>query len=163
MCTAPIFAQVKFVVPDTLKFHQHKKELSLFINAVTTAGLDNIFTTGQPVTIFAPDNGAFEKLPAGLLDSLLKPANKIALVNLLNQHIIAGKLTISDVVRQMHLNNGQAVFTTLYGNKLIAKINANRNIVLVDEAGNETIVKQFNIQNGDAVIFIIGMVILAKK
>jgi len=98
-----------------------------------------------------------------MLDSLLKPANKTALVNFLNDHVIPGKLGSKDVAKLIHENNGQTMFTTLSGIKLTAKINANRNIVFIDERGNECIVKQFDILQGNTIIFVISSVILPKK
>jgi uncharacterized surface protein with fasciclin (FAS1) repeats len=157
-----VSAQSKQTVVDSLKFESAKKQLTTFFSVVNTAGLDSIFN-GKPVTILAPDEQAFAKLPAGILDSLLKPANKTALVNLLNDHVIPGKLSSKDVARLIHENNGQTVFTTLLGIKLTAKINANRNIVFTDESGNECIVKQFDIADGNTVIFVVSSVILPKK
>jgi len=139
-----------------------KKELSTFAKAVNTVGQKSIFT-GTVVTIFAPDNEAFDKLSAQKLDSLLMPVNKAVLITLLNGHIVQGKLTSADIAKAIHNGNGQATFTTLAGTKLIAKINANRNIVLIDEGGTESIIKTFNISRGNTEIFIVGSVILPSK
>lgn len=157
ICSLKVSAQAT----DTI-LTSSKKELTTFIKAVNTAGLKNIFN-GESVTIFAPDNAAFDKLPAGTLDSLFKPENHAALVSLLKSHIIAGKLMVKDIATLIHQNNGQTTFTALEGNKLIAKINANRNIVLVDEAGKENVVKFFNITQGNAVLYIISSVIAVKN
>jgi uncharacterized surface protein with fasciclin (FAS1) repeats len=139
-----------------------KKELSTFAKVVNAIGQKNIFT-GNTITVFAPDNQAFDKLPARKIDSLLAPANKAASVPLLNGHIVQGKLTSADIAKAIHDGNGQANFTTLDGTKLIAKINANRNIVLVDENGKESIIKTFNISQGNTELFIVDSVILPKK
>ena len=160
--TLTVSAQTKQTVADSLKFESAKKQLTIFFSALNTAGLDSLFN-GGPATILVPDDHAFAKLPGGMLDSLLKPANKTALVNLLNDHVIPGKLGSRDVARLIHENNGQTVFTTLSGIKLTAKINANRNIVFTDESGNECIVKQFDIADGNTVIFVVSSVILPEK
>jgi uncharacterized surface protein with fasciclin (FAS1) repeats len=150
---------------DSLKLELAKKQLTTFFSALHAIKADNIFN-GGPITIFAPDDQAFAKLSAGMLDSLLKPASEITLANqvaFLSAHIIPGKLSSKDMAKLIHENNGQTVFTTLDSVKLTAKINANRNIVLTDERGNEFIVKQFDIPDGNAMIFIISSVIPPKK
>src|ERR1700733_14182456 len=100
---------------------------SVLANAIQAAGLTDTFNSGNPITIFAPDNKAFEKLPSGRLDSLLLPAHKTELTNLLSYHAITGKITSKDIERQIKAGNGQATFTTLSGSILIARINENRN------------------------------------
>jgi uncharacterized surface protein with fasciclin (FAS1) repeats len=158
------------IVTDTIKFASDKKDIGIFLNLIHVAGLDSMYT-GQPVTIFAPDNSAFEKLPAAMLDSLSKPANRQKLIALLNGHIVFGELSAKDIgmrIRKSLLfreNNGMAYFLlyTLSGNKLIVKINDNRNIFLTDENGGESIICQFDIQHINATFFIIKTVLLAKK
>ncbi|WP_158994749.1 fasciclin domain-containing protein [Mucilaginibacter sp. L196] len=135
-----------------------KKDLSTFIKVVNAAGLKNIFN-GQPVTIFAPDNEAFDKFSANKMDSLLMPSNKSLLISTLDFHIIAGKLTAKDIAKAIHDGGGQATFRTLAGTKLNAKINANRNIVLFDGSGCESVIKVFNIKQGNADMFVIDSVL----
>jgi len=103
---------------DTLKFAAHQKEISTFINSVNTVGLNELFS-GQPVTIFAPDNKTFGNQP--LLDSLLKTSDKPALSSLLNNYMVAGKLTAKDISVLIHQNNGQATLTTLSGKNTLLK------------------------------------------
>ncbi|WP_461451974.1 fasciclin domain-containing protein [Mucilaginibacter sp.] len=138
-----------------------KKELTKFAKAVNALGQKNIFN-GQLITIFAPDNEAFDKLPASKIDSLLMPTNKAILTTLLNSHIIQGKLTSVDIAKAIHNGGGQAAFTTLAGTKLVAKINPNRNIILIDENGGQSIIKTFNISQGNIEVFIIDSVFLPK-
>lgn len=147
---------------DSTKLVSAKKQLTTFFRVLNSVGMDTIFK-GASKTILASDDEAFATLPVGTLDSLSKPANKAVLINLLNNHFIAGKLSAKDIAKLIHANNGQTSFTTQSGNKLTAKINANRNIVLMDENGNESIVKQFDISDGSAIIFVISSVILPKK
>lgn len=141
-------------------FRSPEKELATFYKVVNAAGMDGIFN-GSPVTIFAPDNKAFGKLPQ--LDSLLRSQDKAALVGLLNDHIITGKLTVKDITGLIRQNNGSTTLTSLSGRKYTVKINANRNLVLLDETGTEYIIEVFNITHGDAVIFLINKVISQKQ
>jgi uncharacterized surface protein with fasciclin (FAS1) repeats len=147
---------------DSTKLASAKKQLTTFLRVLNSVGMDTIFK-GESKTILAPDDEAFAKLHVGTLDSLSKPANKAVLINLLNNHVIAGKLSAKDIAKLVHANNGQATFITLSGVKLTATINANRNIVLTDENGNESIVKQFDIADGSTVIYVLSSVILPKK
>lgn len=163
ICRLSVFAQVTSPAADTLKFHSNKADLGIFLKAVNAAGLTDIFTGDQSFTILAPDNQAFEKLPAGMLDTLLNPANKSALIALLNNHVIPGKLSAKQIAALIKANNGQTTLTTLTGSKLVVKINADRNLVLVDESGAESVIKRFDIPYGNTVIFVIGSVIVPKK
>ena len=145
---------------DTLKLSTHKKEISTFLKIIDTAGLNKLFT-GQPVTILAPDNKAFENSP--IPDSLFKPANKALLLSLLNNHIIPGAFTVKDISALIHKGKGLVDFTALSGKKYTAGINANRNIMLVDGSGAEHIIKVFDLHYGNAIIFIISSVISTKE
>jgi uncharacterized surface protein with fasciclin (FAS1) repeats len=165
-------ALVTFIILGCLRLHAQtytdtllsapKKDLSTFIKVVNAAGLKNIFN-GQPLTIFAPDNKAFDKFSASKIDSLLISSNKHLLISALDFHIVAGKLTAKDIAKAIHDGGGHATFRTLAGTKLIAKINANRNIVLFDGSGCESVVKVFNIKQGNADMFVIDSVLLPKN
>jgi len=145
---------------DTLKFSTHKKEISTFLKIIDTAGLNKLFS-GQPVTILAPDNKAFENSPVP--DSLFKPANKAALILLLNNHVIPGAFTAKDISALIHKGKGLVDFTTLSGKKYTAGIDANRNIAFVDGSGAKHIIKVFDLHYGSAIIFIIDSVITTKE
>lgn len=148
------------VASDTTKFSIYKKEISTFLKIIDTAGLNKVLA-GQPVTVFAPDNKAFENFQA--LDSLLKPANRPAFISLLNNHIIAGAYTAKDIAVLLHKDKGLSVFTALSGRKYTVGVNANRNIIILDDSGAEHIIKVFDLHYGSAVIFIIDSVISTKE
>jgi uncharacterized surface protein with fasciclin (FAS1) repeats len=138
------------------------KEYTVLINAIEEAGLTETFKSKGPITIFAPTNQAFDKLPSGQLDSLLKPSHKLDLNYLLTYHAIAGRLSARDIARKINSNNGQATFTTIAGSKLTAKIDTNRNIVLVDENGGESVISKFDIQQSNGLIHIVNAVLVPK-
>jgi uncharacterized surface protein with fasciclin (FAS1) repeats len=81
---------------------------------------------------------------------------------LLTYHAIAGRLTARDIARKINANNGEAVFTTIAGSKLTAKIDVNRNIVLVDENGNESIISKFDIPQSNGILHIVTSVLVPK-
>ncbi len=138
------------------------KEYSVLVSAIEDAGLTETFKSKGPITVFAPTNLAFEKLPAGELDSLLQPKHKYDLSYLLTSHAIVGRITARDIARKINSNNGQATFTTLAGSKLTAKIDENRNIVLIDENGGESIISKFDIQQSNGMLHIVNAVLVPK-
>jgi uncharacterized surface protein with fasciclin (FAS1) repeats len=131
--------------------------LASIIQADTTNTL-----SGNPITVFAPDNKAFSRLPAGTIDTLLLPTHKADLLNLIKYHAIAGKITSADIERQIKAGNGQATFTTLDGRTLTAKINENRNIVLIDENGGQSVVSRLDVQQSNGMLFVVTQVLLPK-
>jgi uncharacterized surface protein with fasciclin (FAS1) repeats len=138
------------------------KEYTVLINAIDEAGLTETFKSKGPITVFAPTNQAFDKLPAGELDTLLKPNHKLDLNYLLTYHAIAGRISARDIARKINSNNGQATYTTIAGSKLIAKIDTNRNIVLVDENGGESVISKFDIQQSNGILHIVTSVLVPK-
>jgi len=135
-------------------------DFSILLNAIKTADLADTFSGAGPITIFAPTDKAFAKLAYGQLDTLLQPAHKAELANLVMYHAIAGKITSKDLDRQIKAGNGQATLTTLAGGMLIARVNENRNIVLTDENGGQSVISRFNIQQGNGIMHIITVVLV---
>jgi uncharacterized surface protein with fasciclin (FAS1) repeats len=135
---------------------------SVLANAIQVAGLTDTLNRSTQVTFFAPDNKAFEKLPTGKLDTLLLPAHRTELTNLLLYHAIAGKITSKDIERQIKAGNGQATFTTLSGGILTARINENRNIVLTDESEGQSVVSVLDIQQSNGNLFVIKTVLMPR-
>jgi uncharacterized surface protein with fasciclin (FAS1) repeats len=133
---------------------------SVLVNAIKVAGLTDTFD-GQ-VTFFAPANRAFDKLEPGKLDTLLLPAHKTELTNLLQYHAVTGRITSKDMERLIKTGNGQATFTTLSGGILTARINENRNIVLTDENGGQSVISKFDMQQNNGIIHIIASVLMPR-
>jgi len=147
---------------DIVENIAQSKEYTTLVSVIEDAGLTETFKSKGPITVFAPTNQAFDKLPAGQLDTLLKPNHKLDLSYLLTYHAIAGRLTARDIARKINANNGEAVFTTIAGSRLTAKIDVNRNIVLVDENGNESIISKFDIPQSNGILHIVTSVLVPK-
>ena len=147
---------------DIIENIEQSKEYSVLVTAIEDAGLTQTFKSKGPITVFAPTNQAFEKLPAGELDTLLKPNHKYDLSYLLTNHAIAGKLSVRDIQRKINASNGMAIFTTIAGSKLIAKIDANRNLILIDENGGESIISKFDILQSNGMLHIVNAVLVPK-
>ena len=133
-------------------------ELTTLVKAINAAGLADNLKNGT-ITFFAPVNKAFDKLPRGILDTLLLPAHKTDLINLINYHTVQGKVTSKDIERQIKSGNGQATFTTLAGGMLTARINENRNIVLTDDNGGQSIITRLDIDQSNGILFIVYAVL----
>ena len=133
---------------------------SILVNAIKTAAITDTFSGSEPITLFAPTNKAFEKLAPGQLDTLLLPAHKTELANLLSNHAVAGRVTSKDIERQIKAGNGQATLTTLSGGVLTAKINENRNIVLTDENGGQSVISTFDISQSNGMVHIVNAVLI---
>lgn len=147
---------------DIIENITQSKEYTTLVTVIEDAGLTETFKSKGPITVFAPTNMAFDKMPAGQLDTLLKPGHKFDLNYLLTYHAIAGRLTARDIAHKINSSNGIAVFTTLAGSKLIARIDENRNIVLVDENGGESIISKFDIEQSNGILHIVTAVLVPK-
>jgi len=138
-------------------------EFSILVKAIKADSLTHLFDGSSPITVFAPTNKAFEKLPAGKLDSLLQPAHKNELESLIKYHCVAGMVSSKDIAKQIKAGNGQATLTTLSGSILTARINENRNIVLTDENGGQSVISQFDIKQNNGILHIVTAVLIPKS
>lgn len=129
------------------------------VAAVKAAGLVDTLQSPGPFTVFAPVNAAFAKLPAGTVDTLLKPENKDALVKVLTYHVVAGKLSSSDLKKQIKAGKGQAKLKTVAGGTLTAMMEGST-IVLKDEKGGKARITQANVFQSNGVIHVIDAVVL---
>src|SRR5229473_5655373 len=127
------------------------------VAAVKAAGLVDTLQSPGPFTVFAPTNEAFAKLPAGTVDTLLKPENKDTLTKVLTYHVLAGKLSASDLKKKIKEGNGTAELTTVEGGKLWAAMSGSK-IMLKDEKGGTATVTIPNVFQSNGVIHVIDTV-----
>ena len=113
----------------------NSKDHTTLVAAVKAAGLVDTLQSKGPFTVFAPVNAAFDALPAGTVDTLLKPENKATLTKVLTYHVVPGRLTATELDRLIKQGNGTAELTTASGGKLWVMKNGDRNITIKDEAG----------------------------
>jgi len=146
--------------PNLVEIAASDDNFSTLVAAVKAAGLVDALQDG-PLTIFAPVNSAFDKLPEGTVATLLEPANKEMLTSILTYHVISGKLMASDVVAAIKGGNGSAEVETLNGGKLTAKV-IDGNVVLVDENGNMSTILKTDVEGSNGVIHVIDSVVLPK-
>ncbi len=129
------------------------------VAAVKAAGLVETLEGPGPFTVFAPTNEAFNKLPAGTVDTLLKPENKEMLTKVLTYHVVAGRWSASDLKKQIKAGNGTAELTTVEGGKLWASMQGNQ-IMLKDEKGGTAFVTIADVFQSNGVIHVIDSVLL---
>jgi uncharacterized surface protein with fasciclin (FAS1) repeats len=147
---------------DVIANISKSKDHTTFTRAVETAGLTETLKTKGPITVFAPTNKAFEKLSTGRLDTLMKRSHNEELTKLLSYHVISGKYTAKEMAKEINNKKGEAVFTTLSGGKLRARINENRNIVLLDESGNQCVITQLDVEQNNGIIDVTDTVLIPK-
>jgi uncharacterized surface protein with fasciclin (FAS1) repeats len=129
------------------------------VAAVKAAGLVDTLSGPGPFTVFAPTNAAFDKLPAGTVDNLLKPENKATLVKILTYHVVAGRLSASDIEKQIKAGKGKAMLKTVSGGTLWAMMDG-KSIVLKDEKGSVSRITQPNVFQSNGVIHVVDSVLL---
>jgi len=129
------------------------------VAAVKAAGLVDTLQGAGPFTVFAPTNAAFAKLPAGTVDTLLKPENKSTLTKVLTYHVVPGRLSSVELKKQIKKGNGAATLKTVSGGMLWAMMQGG-DIVLKDEKGMMSTVTQANVFQSNGVIHVVDTVVL---
>ena len=139
----------------------NSKDHTTLVAAVTAAGLVETLEGKGPFTVFAPTNAAFGKLPAGTVDTLLKPENKEKLVKILTSHVV-GKAVMSDAIGKMVADDkGAHPVKTLSGAMLIVKRSGDK-LTLTDENGGTATVTIADVKQSNGVIHVIDSVLLPK-
>ena len=137
----------------------NSKDHTTLVAAVKAAGLVQTLEGPGPFTVFAPTNEAFDKLPAGTVDTLLKPENKDQLTKILTYHVVPGKLTTKDLKKQIKMGGGKAELKTVEGGTLTATEQGGK-IMLTDEKGGMATVTIPNVIQSNGVIQVIDAVMM---
>lgn len=129
------------------------------VAAVQAAGLVATLQGTGPFTVFAPTDAAFAKLPAGTVESLVQPQNKPVLTKVLTYHVVAGKVSSTDLLALIKQGNGQAVITTVAGEKLTARLEG-KSIVITDGQGRKSTVTTADLKARNGVVHVVDGVFL---
>ena len=140
----------------------NSKDHTTLVAAVKAAGLVDTLQGKGPFTVFAPVNAAFDALPAGTVDSLLKPESKMQLTQVLTYHVVAGRLTAAELEALIDKGNGTATLNTVSGGKLWLMKNGPRNITIKDEAGAVADITIYDVLQSNGVIHSVDKVLLPK-
>lgn len=145
----------KTIVENASESQDH----TTLVAAVKAAGLVETLQGDGPFTVFAPTNAAFEKLPAGTVETLLKPENKEQLQAVLTYHVISGNFSADDIVAAINEGDGKAKFETVNGGWISAMIEDDK-VKLKDAAGNVSTVTIADVNQKNGVVHVIDTVVL---
>ena len=136
--------------------------LTTLVSAVQAAGLAETLSATGPFTVFAPDNAAFEKIPAATREALMTPAGKSNLTKILTYHVVPGRLTAADLTAQAQANGGKTELTTVQGDTLTVTVNADGSVTLTDAKGGTSKVTQADVMQSNGVVHVIDTVVMPK-
>jgi uncharacterized surface protein with fasciclin (FAS1) repeats len=139
----------------------NSKDHTTLVTAVKSAGLVETLKGAGPFTVFAPTNEAFDKLPKGTVETLVKPASKATLTKILTYHVVAGKMDSKAIAAAIKKGNGKAMLTTVEGGKLWAWMQGNK-LVLKDEKGGMSTVTIADVYQKNGVIHVVDTVLMPK-
>jgi uncharacterized surface protein with fasciclin (FAS1) repeats len=145
----------KTIVDNAMNSADH----TTLVAAVKAAGLVDTLNGKGPFTVFAPTNAAFEQLPAGTVDNLLKPENKPMLTKVLTYHVVAGKYDSKALASLIAKGKGKAQLKTVSGGILWAMMDGS-NIVLRDEKGGTSTVTTADVFQSNGIIHVVNMVLM---
>ncbi|MDQ3017510.1 MAG: fasciclin domain-containing protein [Bacteroidota bacterium] len=138
----------------------NSKAHTTLVAAVQAAGLVETLKSAGPFTVFAPVNDAFENLPAGTVETLLKPENKKALTNVLTYHVVSGSYDYEALAAM--IKKGDTKLATVSGGSLWIYQNGSHNIAIKDESGNWANITTYDVTQSNGVIHVIDAVLLPK-
>jgi len=151
---APMYAS-KDIIDNAVNSKDH----TTLVAAVKAAGLVDTLKGAGPFTVFAPTNAAFEGLPAGTVDTLLKPENKATLSKILTYHVVSGRLDSAALAAQIRAGGGSATLTTVQGEPLKVGMQGDH-VVLTDTKGHTATVTTADVMQKNGVIHVVDSVLM---
>jgi uncharacterized surface protein with fasciclin (FAS1) repeats len=151
---APMYGS-KNIIENATKSKDH----TTLVAAVKAAGLVETLQGAGPFTVFAPTNAAFDKLPNGTVNTLLKPANKSKLTSVLTYHVVAGRLSAKDLMEAAKKDGGKHKLKTVQGEELTVSTEGNK-VMVWDSKGNRSTITIQNVFQSNGVIHVIDSVLL---
>jgi uncharacterized surface protein with fasciclin (FAS1) repeats len=137
----------------------NSKDHTTLVAAVKAAGLVETLEGPGPFTVFAPTNEAFDKLPPGTVDTLVKPENKATLTKILTYHVVSGRYTTGKLMKMIRMGHGKAMLTTVEGGTLTVTEHGHH-IILEDAKGGMSKVTIPNVMQSNGVIQVVDTVLL---
>jgi len=145
----------KTIVQNALNSRDH----TTLVAAVKAAGLVDTLNSKGPFTVFAPTNAAFAKLPAGTVETLVKPENKDTLTKILTYHVVSGRITAGQIAAMAAHHHGTATLTTVEGGKLMFK-KRGKGFQVIDAKGGKARITIANVMQSNGVIHVIDSVLM---
>jgi uncharacterized surface protein with fasciclin (FAS1) repeats len=144
---------------DIVDFAAASPDFSTLVTAVKAAGLVDTLKGAGPFTVFAPTDEAFAKLPAGTVETLVKPENKETLTKILTYHVVSGRVTAKQLIALIKKNHGKASIKTVQGGTLTASLSGS-SVILTDEKGGTATVTKTDVFVKNGVIHVIDTVVM---
>ena len=168
MLSTNTFGQTKMVggakmypTKNIVENAMNSKDHTTLVAAVKAAGLVSTLESKGPFTVFAPTNEAFNALPKGTVETLLKPENKAKLASILTYHVVPGKLSSMDLMKMAKENNGKATLKTVEGENLYITMKGKK-LMVTDENGNTAEITIDNVNQSNGVIYVINKILMPK-
>lgn len=137
----------------------NSKDHTTLVAAVKAAGLVDTLSGAGPFTVFAPTNAAFGKLPAGTVETLVKPENKATLTKILTYHVVSGRLTAADIAANAKAHGGKATLTTVQGETLTVS-KSGMGWAITDAKGGKSMITIADVPQSNGVIHIVDTVLM---
>jgi uncharacterized surface protein with fasciclin (FAS1) repeats len=147
--------------PNIVAVAAGNADFSTLVAAVKAAGLVETLSGAGPFTVFAPNNAAFAKLPAGTVDTLLKPESLDKLKAILTYHVVSGKFDAATVIDAINKNNGKYSVTTVQGGTIVLSLKDGK-VMLTDANGGTATVVLADVAASNGVIHAIDSVVMPK-
>ncbi len=160
--TVEVGGEAMFPTKNIVQNAVNSKSHTTLVAAVKAAGLVDVLQGTGPFTVFAPVNDAFENLPAGTVETLLKPENKKQLTTVLTYHVVSGKYDFNALRALIKKGEGKATLKTVAGGKLSFKMNGAHNITVWDENTGYANISVYDVYQSNGVIHSIDAVLLPK-
>ena len=148
-----------FPTRDIIDNAVNSKDHTTLVAAVKAAGLVDTLKTTGPFTVFAPTNTAFSALPAGTVDTLLKPENKGTLTQVLTYHVVPGRIDAAGLAAQIKAGNGKATLKTASGGTLVASMRGS-DVIVTDAKGGVAVVTTADVYQSNGVIHVVDKVLI---
>jgi uncharacterized surface protein with fasciclin (FAS1) repeats len=160
--TIAVGGQAMLPTRDIVDNAVNSADHTTLVAAVKAAGLVETLKGKGPFTVFAPTNAAFGLLPAGTVETLVKPESKAALTKILTYHVVAGRYDAASIMAAIKSGNGTAALKTVGGGTLTARMNGPKNVVVVDEARNAASVSTYDVIQSNGVIHVVDRVLMPR-
>lgn len=165
---APAFAEMTVMVGGAAMYPSknivenavNSKDHTTLVAAVKAAGLVETLSSAGPFTVFAPTNEAFGKLPAGTVDTLVKPENKAMLTKILTYHVVPGHLTTADLAKLVQAGGGKTMLKTVEGGELTIESPMAGKLEVIDAKGDKSMITIPDVLQSNGVIQVIDTVLL---
>ena len=168
MAAAPVMAAMAVMVggapmyptKNIVENAVNSKDHTTLVAAVKAAGLVDTLASAGPFTVFAPTNEAFAKLPAGTVDTLLKPENKDKLTAVLTYHVVPGHLTAKDLAGMVDDGGGKAMLKTVQGEDLTVQRRGRSHLTVTDAKGDVAQITIADVLQSNGVIHVVNKVLI---